>query len=78
MFACTQLGSELVLIRMRDAVAEIDGVDGAQVHRSWWVTRDGVADVAREGRNVRLQLSNGLQAPVSRARVQELRAPGWF
>jgi len=74
----TELGSELVLIRMRDAVAEIDGVDGAQVHRSWWVARDGVADVAREGRNVRLQLSNGLQAPVSRARVQELRDAGWF
>ena len=74
----TALGSELVLIRMRDAVAELDGVDGAQVHRSWWVARDAIADVAREGRNVRMELSNGLHAPVSRARVQELRDAGWF
>ena len=76
--AHTPLGSELVLLRMRDAVAELEGLDGAQVHRSWWVARGAVEDVRREGRNVRLVLEHGLEAPVSRANVQVLKDAGWF
>ena len=76
--AHTALGSELILLRMRDAVAELDGVEGAQVHRSWWVARDAVEDVKREERNVRLVLLGGLEAPVSRARVAELKDAGWL
>jgi hypothetical protein len=74
----TSLGSDLILIRMRDAVAEMDGVDGMQVHRSWWVAREAVEDVKREGRNVRLVLERGLEAPVSRANVTVLRDGGWI
>ena len=76
--AHTALGSELVLLRMRDAVAELDSMDGEQVHRSWWVARGAVADVKREGRNVRLVLDNGLEAPVSRANVTPLKDAGWI
>ena len=76
--AHTALGSELILLRLRDAVAELDGIDGAQVHRSWWVARDAVEDVKRDGRNVRLVLPGGLEAPVSRTRVAELKDAGWF
>jgi len=76
--AHTALGNELVLLRMRDAVAELDGLDGRQVHRSWWVARGAVADVKREGRNVRLMLDNGLEAPVSRANVTPLKDAGWI
>lgn len=76
--AHTALGSELVLLRMRDAVAELDEIAGEQVHRSWWVARGAVADVKRDGRNVRLVLDNGLEAPVSRANLQPLKDAGWF
>tara|TARA_B100000678_G_scaffold38538_1_gene28229 strand:+ start:282 stop:1100 length:819 start_codon:yes stop_codon:yes gene_type:complete len=76
--AHTALGSELILLRMRDAAAELAGVDGAQVHRSWWVARDAVEDVKRDGRNVRLVLPGGLEAPVARTRVAELKDAGWF
>ena len=76
--AHTVLGSELILLRMRDAVGELEGIDGAQVHRSWWVARDAVEDVKRDGRNLRLVLPGGLEAPVSRARVVELKEAGWF
>ncbi|WP_284126519.1 LytTR family DNA-binding domain-containing protein [Parerythrobacter aestuarii] len=74
----TALGSDLVLLRLRDAIAELDGLEGMQVHRSWWVARHAVADVKREGRNVRLMLEGGLEAPVSRANVQPLKDAGWF
>ncbi|MCP5395436.1 MAG: LytTR family transcriptional regulator DNA-binding domain-containing protein [Sphingomonadaceae bacterium] len=76
--AHTALGSELVLLRMRDAVAELDGIDGAQVHRSWWVARDAVEDVKRDGRSIRLVLNGGLQAPIARARMQDLKEAGWI
>ncbi|MBD58574.1 MAG: LytTR family transcriptional regulator [Citromicrobium sp.] len=76
--AHTALGSELILMRMRDAVAELQGVEGAQVHRSWWVAREAVEDVKREGRNIRLVLPHGLEAPVARAKVAELKEAGWF
>lgn len=76
--AHTALGNELVLLRMRDAVTELDGIDGKQIHRSWWVARGAVADVKREGRNVRLVLDNGLEAPVSRANVTPLKDAGWI
>lgn len=76
--AHTALGSELVLLRLRDALAELDGLEGMQVHRSWWVARHAVKDVARDGRNIRLLLDTGIEAPVSRANVAVLKKAGWF
>ncbi len=74
----TRLGSDLILLRMRDAVNELDGLDGLQVHRSWWVARGAVEQVERDGRNVVLRLAGGLTAPVSRNQVPVLRAAGWL
>ncbi|MEM8724756.1 MAG: LytTR family DNA-binding domain-containing protein [Pseudomonadota bacterium] len=74
----TALGSELVLMRLRDAIGELDGIEGRQVHRSWWVARGAVEDVLREGRNVRLKLARDIEAPVSRAQVTELKDAGWI
>ena len=76
--AHTTAGSALVLMRMRDAVAELDGVEGLQVHRSWWVARAAVEREVQDGRNLRLRLRNGLEAPVARNSVPTLRAAGWL
>lgn len=74
----TRLGSDLILLRMRDALSELDGLDGAQVHRSWWVARSAVERVERDGRNVLLVLCGGLHAPVARSQVPVLKAAGWL
>ena len=76
--AHTAAGSALILMRMRDAVALLGDIDGAQVHRSWWVARNAVVRSRREGRNHRLVLAGGLEAPVARERVAELEARGWL
>jgi hypothetical protein len=76
--AHTAKGSDLVLTPMKEAVAELTDVEGMQVHRSWWVARAAVVEVVSEGRNLSLRLSNGLDAPVSRASVAKLRAAGWL
>lgn len=64
----TSRGSDLLLMRMRDAVAELDAIEGAQVHRSWWVAQSAVARVERQGRRLTIELANGQQVPVSRER----------
>jgi DNA-binding LytR/AlgR family response regulator len=71
-------GSALILVRLRDAVAELDGLDGLQVHRSWWVAASAVAGIARDGRKYGLELVGGTEAPVARDRVDSLRAAGWL
>jgi hypothetical protein len=71
-------GSELVLIRLRDAILETDGLEGLQVHRSWWVARQGVAGQVKDGRSVALKLKTGTLAPVARASVGDLEAKGWL
>ena len=74
----TTAGSDLILMRLSDAIAELDGVEGAQTHRSWWVAKDAVADVERgDGRAV-LKLKDGVEAPVSRTYAKALRDAGWF
>ena len=74
----TSAGSALILIPLRQALAELGAVPGLQVHRSWWVARHAVVGTVADGRNLRLRLVNGLQAPVSRARVAEARAAQLF
>lgn len=74
----TDRGSDLILFRLSDALVELDGLEGAQVHRSWWVARDAIRDVARgDGRAV-LTLEGGLTVPVSRRHARALRSAGWW
>ena len=74
----TPYGSALVLMSMKQALAGMSTVEGLQTHRSWWVARNAVQGVVEDGRNLRVKLSGGLEAPVSRARVNELRHRGWL
>ena len=76
--AATPRGSELVLLRFRDALREVESLDGMQVHRSHWVARDAVSRVVRRGGRVFLELSNGTRVPVSRSFQPALRENGWL
>jgi len=69
--------STLILMRMRDAVRELDGVPGLHVHRSWWVAKTAVERVERAGDGVRLRLANDLLVPVARSYSGAVRAQGW-
>lgn len=74
----TPQGSALVLMSLSQAMAGLEDLEGTQTHRSWWVARDAVVGVVEDGRNTRLRLVGGLEAPVSRARVGALRDEGWL
>lgn len=74
----TSKGSDLILMRLADAIAELDGLEGAQTHRSWWVAREAVQQVRRAGDRLMLTLKGGVEAPVSRPNIGPLRDEGWF
>jgi hypothetical protein len=74
----TDRGSDLILMRLSEAIGELEGLDGAQTHRSWWVAREAVADVERGDGRATLTLGNGVKAPVSRTHARTLREAGWY
>jgi hypothetical protein len=74
----TSKGQDLILMRLADAVSELEGIEGAQVHRSWWVARDAIADARRGDGRATLTLKDGAEAPVSRTYARLLRERGWI
>lgn len=74
----TSKGQDLILLRLADAVAELEGIEGAQVHRSWWVARDAIADARRGDGRATLTLKDGSEVPVSRTYAKLLRDRGWI
>ena len=74
----TSRGADLILMRLSDAVVELDGLEGAQTHRSWWVARKAVRGARRLHARAILVLPGDIQAPVSRTFARALRTEGWF
>lgn len=76
--AFTDKGNALIRVRFRDALAELDGYPGLQVHRSWWVALAAIESVKRDGRRHAAYLRGGLQAPVSKTYADQLKAAGFL
>jgi len=74
----TDQGNGLVLGRMSDAVADLQGTDGLQVHKSWWVSQAAIDCVRQENRKRTIRLKDGTVIPVGRSFAPALRAAGWF
>lgn len=73
----TEAGSDLILMRLTDALEALKGHDGLQVHRSWWVARQAVQTVQwKKGRGA-LTLEGGLEAPVSETFAATVRSIDW-
>ena len=74
----TSAGQDLILMRLADAIAELEGLEGAQVHRSWWVAKAAVVEAKTADGRATLTLKNSVVAPVSRTYARSLRESGWF
>jgi hypothetical protein len=68
----------LVLFRLSDALPELAGHDGGQVHRSAWVARRHVVGAIRDGRRWKLKLADGSEQAVSESFLPAVRAAGWL
>jgi hypothetical protein len=58
-------GKELVYYRFRDALEELDGVPGLQIHRSAWVSRRHIQGLDGRGRKLEVVLVTGDRFNVS-------------
>ena len=74
----TDAGSELVTLRFADALKELAGAHGLQVHRSWWVAADAIEAVQWRRGGGEARLACDVVAPVSRSHAPALKAAGWF
>jgi len=73
----TEVGSDLVLMRLADALEALKDSDGLQVHRSWWVARRAVQTVQwKKGRGT-LSLEGDLSVPVSETFAPVVRTLDW-
>lgn len=72
----TDTGTFSLLMRLSDAIAETEGLEGAQVHRSHWVAWAAVVAAHRSGQKVWLQLSDGSAVPVSKTYRGRVEARG--
>ena len=77
----TSLGEELILMRLSDAMRELEDA-GLQTHRSWWVATDGVAEMKSDNGkkkyfvSIALVLKSGKEAPVSRSFAKAVKEAG--
>ncbi len=74
----TSLGDTLILMRMSDAVAELEAHDGMQVHRSWWVAKAAIKKIVREPRKKSIILTNDVHVPISQRREKALKDTGFI
>lgn len=74
----TSRGDALILMRLSDAIAAVEALEGAQSHRSWWVARSAIDHAEKAGGRAELTLTNGITAPVSRSYYPDLRERGWI
>jgi DNA-binding LytR/AlgR family response regulator len=69
----TSRGSAMVLIRFSDAVGELAGYPGAQVHRSHWVASGQAKRLLRDKDRRMIELVDGRRLPVSRPYLDDAR-----
>ena len=74
----TDGGSVLVLMRMRDATAELGDGAGWQPHRSFWLASDAGGHAMRRGQAWQIALDTGLTVPVSKSAAQAMRKAGYI
>ena len=67
-------GTDMIRYRFGDALKEMQGNRGMQVHRSWWIDFSQVVDCRSKGRSLELSLPGDLRVPVSLAHREKIRA----
>jgi hypothetical protein len=72
----TTRGTTSLLIRLKDAIEEVDRTEGLQIHRSHWVALPAIRQIKRENGSVIAVTEDGSELPVSRTYVPALKELG--
>lgn len=70
----TPLGKAMVLMRLGDAVRDLEPLGGMQVHRSWWVNLAHVQRTEKGASGPEVVLSTEQRVPVGRSFAKAFRA----
>lgn len=70
----TRRGSALVSMQLSEAMQLLPPQLGLQAHRRWWVAREAVAGLRREGHQTLIDLAGGLTVPVGRTYLAAVRS----
>lgn len=68
---------DLILYRFSDALRDVAGHDGLQVHRSYWVAKAAIEKIEVASKSYEITLKNGLKVPVSRNYKRQLDDLDW-
>jgi len=74
--AQTDKGEDMALMRLADAMREVEETRGTQVHRSHWAAFDQVVKVMKHGDRATLYMTTGAEIPVSRSNMPKLKDAG--
>lgn len=69
----TSEGSELVLIRMSDAIGEVSGIAGARIHRSHWIAKSHLQNIEKDKARHLAVLSDGRTLPISNTYLDQAK-----
>ena len=78
--AVTAKGSVMIHLRFKDALEELSGYPGLQIHRSHWVALDASERIEGKGRSLRVHTRAGRTLPLSTTYRQDVLAAqerGW-
>lgn len=70
----TTKGTQLILMRLRDAIDELHGLEGLRIHRSHWVALNHVKFTTRLKGRLVAQLSDGRTLPISSSFADRVQA----
>lgn len=70
----TRRGSALISMRLSEAMQILPAQLGFQAHRRWWVARQEVAGLRRDGPQTFIELTGGLTVPVGRTYLAAVRS----
>lgn len=70
----TARGKHMELMRMADAIEELNGLDGLRIHRSHWVARKHIVGLEHKKSKLRVHLSDARKLPVSATYADDVRA----
>lgn len=70
----TEIGAELCLMRLNDAIAQAEPIKGFQIHRSHWVAISTVKSVSTKGTVARALLVDGRTLNISQSRLADFKS----
>ncbi len=70
----TTVGTEILLMRLSDAIDMVDGLSGIQTHRSHWVSKAHAVSLTKAARKHTIVMTDDREIPVSRSFLDDVKA----